>query len=206
MEQPTLFLQKNVNSDWESFNRFSEFSNSSLWKIVETINIHLFLQEPALLELARRKDSRVSDFCEKMLISNDPDECFIAIQILVELGSKQAIERLFHFYLNCNPLFKSVALHGIAKNLSPEYTEYFSKLVAPLACTGILDISTWSPIAIEALEKICKRKSIRVIEMYNNTTPISNSFLLKTQNKRSIEKQKSTRTKHVFVPSSAKAR
>lgn len=164
MEAPTLYLlRRDEISDWDQTNQYSLHSKSQLWAIAEIINLHPFLREPALLELARRGDSKLLELCEKLLVANDPDDCLIAIRILAQLGTRLAIERLLQFCCSCSPPFKKESLNALATALTPEYANYFMKLITPLACTGILDITGWTPCAISSLEKLCQRKSIRVV-------------------------------------------
>ena len=168
MESPTLYLIKQENSDLNMPSRFSTLSTSKLWENASNTELHLFLKEPALLELARRGDSRILDLCEKLLTSLDPDEHFLALQILATFGTQQSIERLLLYCVNCIPACKKAALHALATTLTPEYIDYFTKIVTPYACTGVLDITAWTQHAITALEKICQRKSIRVVPMFHN--------------------------------------
>ena len=169
MESPTLYLiKKEKLAGWDVSDRLSVVSTSRLLETASDTNLHLFLREPAFLELAHRRDSRVLDLCEKLITSSDPDEQFAALQILASYGTKESIERLLSYCVNCDPSFRKAALHALATTLTPEFTEYFTKLVTPLACTGVLDITAWTQSAITALEKICQRKSIRVVSMFHD--------------------------------------
>ena len=166
MESPTLFVVKREKpTGWDMSDRLSTVSTSRLLKTASNPSLHLFLREPAFLELAHRGDSRILNLCEKMITSSDPDEMFVAIQVLSTYGTQESIERLLSYCVSCDPSFRIAALHALATALTPEYTDYFTKLVTPLACTGVLDITAWTPSAITALERACQRKSIRVVSM-----------------------------------------
>jgi hypothetical protein len=142
MNQPVLFVMTRappINND--EFSYLENTDSERLWMTVNQESLHPFLREPALLELARRQDSRVLDLCERMMVKDDPEEWLLAVFTLGELGTIYAIERLLHHASQCESYRKRIILKTVATILTEEYWESFIKLANIFGVPGILDVT-----------------------------------------------------------------
>jgi hypothetical protein len=139
---------------------YSNFSSEDLLKLVHDQSVHLFLRKPVLLELAKRREPRVLDICESMLQDSDAECWILALQALVMYGSKKSIDILYEEYLACpTDLKRFVALH-IAQTVKEESRFRFQKVVRQFSCIGTLDVTGWTPTALDVLAESCKRLGI----------------------------------------------
>ena len=163
MTQPCLHVFKE-SRDENVFNLeyLTAISSECLWKKVTDDKIHPMLREPALLELARRRDGRLFNLCERMMALEDIDEWFLAVFTLCELGTHQAIQRLLLHASNCGPSRKRVVLKEIAKVLTKDLREDFIEIADMFGVPGILNITGWTKPALSALSEICRRQQVSI--------------------------------------------
>jgi hypothetical protein len=117
----------------------------------------MILKKPALLELARRQDHLLMDYCERMLGSEDYEDILMGINILVALGTPDAVDRLILVYAQSLNDERRHVLCMVAKILTAEHVKPFSIMVRELARPGELDVSGWTRTAISTLKDVCKR-------------------------------------------------
>jgi hypothetical protein len=136
---------------------------SQLWELVEDTSVHLILREPALLELARRKDTKLYEYCESLLTSGDIDDWFLGVKALAELGTRPAVDRLVMAYAGSLSDDRRFITSLLAQSLSADYVRPFSIMVRELAVPGEIDVTGWTSTAIATLQDVCKRLGIRSI-------------------------------------------
>ena len=155
-----LFLKSNEMNSIGLVSDYEAFATEDLLNLVHNKSVHLFFRESMLLELAKRNELGVLDICESLLKESDVEYWFIALQALVVLSSDQAVDILYDLYLDSPPNLKRlVALH-IAQTVTEASQHKFKKIVGQFSCVGTLDITLWTPIAIELLTDSCKRQGI----------------------------------------------
>lgn len=141
----------------------ADTDRTKLWELVKDETVHLILREPVLLELARRRDPELLDFCENMLVSGDIDDWFTAIKTISSIGIRKAIDRLVMLYASSPSGDRRFITSLIAKVLTVDYVHPFSIMVRELAFPGELDITGWTSTAIATLHDVCKRQGIEII-------------------------------------------
>jgi hypothetical protein len=134
-----------------------------LWALVRDEAVHLILREPGLLELARRRDSELLDFCETMLSSGNIDDWFVAVKTIASIGTRKTIDRLVMIYANTHSEDRRFITNLVAKVLTTDFVHPFSIMIRELAVPGELDITGWTSTAIATLQDVCKRFGIEVI-------------------------------------------
>ena len=94
MRQNQLILEfSSVVPDY-STPSLQETLTESLWDTVNDSSIHILLREPALLELARRKEPGVLSYCDKLLLSEDQECWFSALKTLETLNTYDSVQKL----------------------------------------------------------------------------------------------------------------
>jgi hypothetical protein len=153
-----------TNTTW----LYSDHDSDDLWRYVNDDTIHLFLREPMLLELARRNDSRVLDFCESLLQGPDIEYWFSSLKALALLGSNQAADRLMDLYMESSPEHQRYVALYLAQTIGPKQRDSFKKIARDFAAVGILNVSSWTTDAVMALRDVCKRFGISVLSAFQN--------------------------------------
>lgn len=141
---------------------YVDVDSARLWNLLEDDKVHLILKKPALLELARRKDTLLMDYCETLLSSEDYECWLMAIDALVALATPDAVDRLILVYAKSLNNERKYVLSMVARILTAEHVKPFSIMVREVACPGELDVSGWTKIAISTLKDVCKRFGIGI--------------------------------------------
>jgi hypothetical protein len=131
-----------------------------------------------MLELARRQDPILMDHCEKLLLSEDYEDWLMGIDLLVALGTLEAVDRLILVYAQSLNDERRHVLCMVAKILTAEHIKPFSIMVREVACPGELDVSGWTKTAISTLLDVCKRFGVAtdgVSELEQRTDSIETS-------------------------------
>ena len=152
---------------------YVDVDSARLWNLVEDNTVHLILKKPALLELARRQDSLLMDHCEQLLGSEDYEDWLIGIDLLVALGTPDAVDRLVLVYAQSLNDERRHVLCMVAKILTAEHVKPFSIMVREVACPGELDVSGWTRTAISTLKDVCKRFGI---DVYGEKIEVTDAF------------------------------
>ena len=171
MTQPRLRLLSTPSHIENHTPLYVDVDSARLWNLVEDETVHLILRKPALLELARRQDPLLMDYCEKLVGSEDYEDWLIGINILVELGTHDAVDRLILVYAQSLNDERRHVLCMVAKILTAEHVKPFSIMVREVACPGELDVSDWTKAAISTLKDVCRRFGI---ETYGHTATMGN--------------------------------
>ncbi|MHA1927566.1 MAG: hypothetical protein ACTSV2_03190 [Candidatus Thorarchaeota archaeon] len=141
----------------------TDTDRTKLWELVKDERVHLILREPGLLELARRRDPELLDFCENMLVSGDIDDWFTAIKTIASIGIRKAIDRLVMLYASSLSDDRRFITNLVAKGLTVDHVHPFSIMIRELAVPGELDITGWTSTAVATLQEVCKRQGIEII-------------------------------------------
>ncbi|MHA2191533.1 MAG: hypothetical protein ACXAAP_15035 [Candidatus Thorarchaeota archaeon] len=134
-----------------------------MWELVKDKSVHLILREPGLLELARRQDSDLLDFCECMLSSEDIDEWMAAVKILSVMQTDEAVDRLIMVYAQSLSSDRRFVTGEVAKILTADHVHPFTVMVRELASPGEINVTGWTSVAISTLKDVCKRFGVEVV-------------------------------------------
>ena len=160
MTQPRLRLLSTPSHIVNHTPLYVDVDSARLWNLVEDGTVHLILRKPALLELARRQDPLLMDHCENLLGSEDYEDWLMGVDLLVALGSHDAVDRLVIVYAQSLNDERKHVLCMVARILTAEHVKPFSIMVREVACPGELDVSGWTRTAISTLKDVCKRFGI----------------------------------------------
>ena len=163
MTQPRLRLLSTPSQIKNHTPLYVDVDSAQLWNLVEDETVHLILKKPALVELARRKDSLLMDHCEKLLGSEDYEDWLMGINTLVALATPEAVDRLILVYAQSLNDERRHVLCMVAKILTAEHVKPFSIMVRDVAVHGELDVSGWTRTAISTLKDVCKRFGIEMV-------------------------------------------
>jgi len=139
----------------------ADADRSQLWELVRDHDIHLVLREPALLELARRRDPDLLSFSESLLKSQTHEDWTLAVKAIAALGTNDSIERLVMiFAVTLDTDDRRLIIDLVARSLTADFVRPFSIMVRDIAKPGTIDVSDWTKAAIATLQDVCKRVSI----------------------------------------------
>jgi hypothetical protein len=142
---------------------YVDVDSARLWDLVNDDCVHLLLRRPALLELARRKDSNLMDYCEALLNSQDYENWLTGLITLSAIGSHDAVDRLILAYAHALNEDRKTVLSIVAKILTAEHVKPFSIMVREVAVPGEIDINGWTRVAISTLEDACRRFGLETV-------------------------------------------
>jgi hypothetical protein len=138
----------------------------SLWDTAKNHDLHIILREPALLELANRKDPGVIVFCEQLLHMEDQECWFSALKALEVLSTYAAAQRLLILCGSSSTGDRKIILNVLARILSASHREGFRRILRSIIAPGELDVTRWTPTALRVLDSVCYEFGI----MINDTT------------------------------------
>ena len=163
MAKPQLRLlsRPSINEDHTPLH--VDIDSARLWDLIFDEKVHLVLRRPALLELARRQDSKLMDYCEHLLKSDDYEEWLTALTTLSVIGTHDAVDRLVLVYARSLNEDRRLVLSHVARILTAEHIKPFSIMVREVACPGEIDVTGWTRVAISTLQDTCKRFGIETI-------------------------------------------
>ena len=144
----------------------------SLWDTVKNRSLNIILREPALLELASRKDPGGIAFCDSLLRAEDQESWFSALKTLETLNTYDAAQRLLVLCGTSNTGDRKIVLNVLARVLSSSQREGFRRLIRSIISPGELNISNWTPTALRVLETICAEKGVQIVD--STGLPLSN--------------------------------
>jgi hypothetical protein len=84
----------------------------------------------------------------------------MGIDLLVALGTPEAVDRLILVYAQSLNDERKYVLCMVARILTAEHVKPFSIMVRDVACPGELDVSGWTKTAISTLLDVCKRYGV----------------------------------------------
>jgi len=135
-----------------------------LWELVRDEDVHLLLREPAMIELARRNELEMLEFCKKLAVSGDFDEWLASIRALAALRSREAVDLLVMLYARCYSEDRTIIIDVVGRILTAEHIHPFSIMIRQLAKPGKLDVTGWTSVAIGTLKNVCKRLGVEVVD------------------------------------------
>jgi hypothetical protein len=168
-----------------------DVDSSRLWDLIQDKTVHLILKRPALLELARRKDPDLMDYCENLLRSDDYEEWLTGLNTITAIGTSEAVDTLILVYARSLSSDRRVVLTSVAKILTAEHVKAFSIMVRDVAAPGEIDVTGWTKVAISTLEDACKRFGIEPVcvgshlgssEATSSESPIVDDVILPPDN------------------------
>ncbi len=142
---------------------FSNTSAESLWDTIKNPELHILLREPALLELARRREPGILSFCENLVDCGDQECWFTGLKVLAALGTFEAVQRLLAVSGSLNPWDRKIAIQTIATILTSAHREAFRRVVRLFAVPGMLDVTGWTSTALRVLRAVCEECGITLI-------------------------------------------
>ncbi len=163
MTQPQLRLLSRPSPSEDHTPLHVDIDSARLWDLIFDEKVHLVLRRPALLELARRQDSKLIDYCENLLKSDDYEEWLTALTTLSVIGTHDAVDRLVLVYARSLNEDRRLVLSHVARILTAEHIKPFSIMVREVAYPGEIDVTGWTRVAISTLQDACKRFGIETI-------------------------------------------
>lgn len=163
MTQPQLRLLSRPSLREDHTPLHVDVDSARLWDLIFDEKVHLVLRRPALVELARRQDPKLMDYCESLLESDDYEEWLTALTTLTAIGTNEVVDRLILVYAHSLNDDRRVVLSYVAKILTAEHIKPFSIMVREVACSGEIDVTGWTKVAIATLQDACKRFGIKTI-------------------------------------------
>ncbi|MHA1934109.1 MAG: hypothetical protein ACW97A_02400 [Candidatus Thorarchaeota archaeon] len=178
MAEDQLVLLFSAAAPDEQMHPLNEWSKERLWDLALNSNLHVVLREPHLLELARRNDVDIAEYCDLLLADDDHDLWFLGLKVLITLGTSAAIEILFaHFHVT-GYIDGRTILQMVGKIVTSSHRAEFQKLAHTLAFPGYLEVSGWTSVALRALMNACEERGIAVVTRTSDgTTPYNISKL-----------------------------
>ncbi|MFW9918321.1 MAG: hypothetical protein ACFFED_01870 [Candidatus Thorarchaeota archaeon] len=141
----------------------ADADRTQLWELVRDQDIHLVLREPALLELARRRDPDLLCFSELLLKSQRHEDWTMAVKAIAAIGTTDSLEKLVMiFATSLNNDDRLLIIDLVARSLTADFVRPFSIMVRDIAKPGTIDISGWTKAAIATLQDVCKRVSVDI--------------------------------------------
>ncbi len=163
MNQPQLRLLSELVARQHRPPMHADTDRTRLWELVQDQSVHLILREPGLMELARRQDSDLLDFCECLLSSEDIDEWIVAVKTLSAMDTDEAVDRLVMVYAQSLSSDRRFVTGEVAKILTADHVHPFSVMVRELAGPGEIDVTGWTSVAISTLKDVCKHLGVEVV-------------------------------------------
>ena len=136
---------------------------AQLWELVNDETVHLILKASGLMELARRRDPEVLDYCKNLLDSGNSDEWYLGIKVIAAMGNAEAIETLLMIYASSLNGDRKYITGILAQNLTIDYVHPFTIMLRELAVPGELDITGWTSVAVATLQDACDKRGIETI-------------------------------------------
>ena len=164
MNNPRLRLHLHPQSDVDRTALHAQTSSAQLWELVRDNNIHLLLREPAMIELARRNEPEMLEFCENLAVSGDFDDWLASIRALAALRTREAVDRLVMLYAQCYSEDRIIIIDVVGRLLTAEHIHPFSIMTRQIAKPGELDVTGWTSVAIGTLKNVCKRLGVEVVD------------------------------------------
>ncbi|MFW9809277.1 MAG: hypothetical protein ACFFE6_07845 [Candidatus Thorarchaeota archaeon] len=166
MKQNQLVLEFSSSIPDYSATTLQETLSASLWDTVKDEELHILLREPALLELARRKEPGVLSFCDKLLVSEDQERWFTALKTLETLNTYDAVQRLLVVCGYSGSGNRKIVMQVLARVLSPSHREGFRRILRSMIAPGAMDVSGWTSTALSVLKAVCVERGIHVKTSY----------------------------------------
>ncbi|MCK5238126.1 MAG: hypothetical protein KAR33_01190 [Candidatus Thorarchaeota archaeon] len=133
---------------------------AQLWELVNDEDVHLILRVPGLIELARRRDSDVLNYCKRLIDSGNSEEWYLGIKAIAAIGTPESIDKLLMIYASSLNDNRKYITGIVAQTLTVDYVHPFTIMLRELAVPGEIDITGWTSTAVTTLQDVCKRRGI----------------------------------------------
>lgn len=143
---------------------YGDTLTESLWDTVKNNSLNIILREPALLELAIRKDPGIIAFCDYLLRAEDQESWFSALKALETLNTYDGNQRLLVLCGSSSTGDRKIVLNVLARVLSSSHREGFRRLIRTIVASGELDVTNWTSTALRVLEAVCAEKGIQIVD------------------------------------------
>jgi hypothetical protein len=163
MREDSLVLVTSRAEQYPTPSPFSNTSVESLWDTVRNSELHILLREPALIELARRKEPGLLSFCEHLVNCGDQECWFTGIKALAALGTYEAVQRLLAISGSLTPWDRRIVIQTVATVLASPQREAFRRVVRLFATPGKLDVTGWTATALRVLRSVCEECGVRIM-------------------------------------------
>ena len=158
-----VLVSSDVNYD-SPIDLHTQTLTESLWDTVKNSSLNIILREPALLELASRKDPGVIAFCDHLLRNEDQESWFSALKALEILSTYDAAQRLLVLCGTSSTGDRKIVLNVLARILGSSQREGFRRLIRSVLAPGELDVTNWTPTALRGLEAVCAEKGVQIVD------------------------------------------
>jgi bifunctional pyridoxal-dependent enzyme with beta-cystathionase and maltose regulon repressor activities len=98
MTHPQLRLLSRPSHSEDHTPLYVDVDSARLWDLIFDEKVYLVLRRPALVELARRKDPKLMDYCENLLKSDDYEDWLTGLATLSAVGTNEAVDSLILAY------------------------------------------------------------------------------------------------------------
>lgn len=173
MRQNQLILEYSSSVPDYSTPSLQETLTESLWDTAKDESLHILLREPALLELARRREPGILAYCDRLLFADDQEQWFSALKVLETLNTYDATQRLLVICGYSGTGDRKIVMNALARVLTDTHREGFRRILRSMIAPGVLDVTGWSPTALRVLKSICTEKRI---EVETSIHPLAQSF------------------------------
>jgi hypothetical protein len=163
MREDSLVLVTSRPEQYPTPSPFSNTSAESLWDTAKNSDLHILLREPALMELARRKEPGLLSFCEYLVNCGDQECWFTGIKALAALGTHESVQRLLAVSGSLNPWDRKIVIQTVATVLTSAHREAFRRVVRLFAVPGKLDVTGWTGTALRVLQSVCEECGILLL-------------------------------------------
>jgi hypothetical protein len=157
MRRPRLEVVEGQEVDTRERSSAANYCDTRLWQRATDKTVHLFLREPAITELARKKDPAILDLCETLLSSDDADDWQVAVNALAEMKTAASIDRLIALYIQSDSDDRSLIIQKVAYCLTSDHASSFEKMLRELPVPCEIDVFKWSSSAKAVLGALCSR-------------------------------------------------
>ena len=164
MRRNQLTLVSSVSTLDDTILPHTQTLTESLWDTVKNDSLNIILREPALIELACRKDPGVIIYCDNLLRTEDQESWFSALKALETLNTYDAAQRLLVLCGTASTGDRKIVLNVLARVLSSSQREGFRRLIRSFITPGELDVTNWTPTALRVLEGVCLEKGIQTVD------------------------------------------
>ena len=162
MRQNQLILEYSSSVPDYSAPSLHETLTESLWDTAKDESLHILLREPALLELARRREPGILAYCDKLLFADDQEQWFSALKVLETLNTYDASQRLLVICGYSGTRDRKIVMNALARVLTTAHQEGFRRVLRSMITPGVLDVAGWSPTALRVLRSVCSEQRIKV--------------------------------------------
>lgn len=162
MRQNQLILEYSSPVPDYSAPSLQETLTESLWDTAKDESLHILLREPALLELARRREPGILAYCDRLLFADDQEQWFSALKVLETLNTYDAAQRLLVICGCSGTEDRKIVMNAIARVLTTAHQEGFRRVLRSMITPGVLDVTGWSPTALRVLKSVCIEQRIEV--------------------------------------------